>query len=49
MIPGAIGIAAFQINVLTTQAVAFWVDPSIVAKLSVAVRLRELPQGVFGV
>ena len=49
MIPGAIGIAAFQINVLTTQAVAFWVDPSIVAKFNVAVRLMELPQGVFGV
>jgi putative peptidoglycan lipid II flippase len=49
MIPGAIGIAAFQINILTTQGVAFWVDPSMVAKFNVAVRLMELPQGVFGV
>jgi putative peptidoglycan lipid II flippase len=49
MIPGAIGIAAFQINVLTTQGVAFWVDPSIVAKFNLSVRLMELPQGVFGV
>jgi len=49
MIPGTIGVAAFQINVLTTQSIAFWVDPSIVAKFNVAVRLMELPQGVFGI
>jgi putative peptidoglycan lipid II flippase len=49
MIPGAIGIAAFQINVLTTQGVAFWVNPPIVAKFNLAVRLMELPQGVFGI
>ena len=49
MIPGTIGVAAFQINVLMTQGVAFWVDPSIVAKFNVAVRLMELPQGVFGI
>ena len=29
MIPGAIGVAAFQINVLLTQTVAFYVDPQI--------------------
>jgi putative peptidoglycan lipid II flippase len=49
MIPGTIGIAAFQINVLTTQGLAFWVDPSIVAHFLYAVRLMELPQGVFGI
>jgi putative peptidoglycan lipid II flippase len=49
MIPGTIGIAAFQINVLVTQGVAFWVDPSIVAYFNYAVRLMELPQGVFGI
>ncbi|HZV34514.1 MAG TPA: murein biosynthesis integral membrane protein MurJ [Verrucomicrobiae bacterium] len=49
MIPGTIGIAAFQINVLTTQSVAFWIDPTIVASFQGAVRLMELPQGVFGV
>jgi putative peptidoglycan lipid II flippase len=49
MVPGTIGIAAFQINVLTTQGIAFWVDPSIVASFNYAVRLMELPQGVFGI
>jgi len=49
MIPGAIGVAAFQLNVLLTQGVAFWVDPSIVASFNYAVRLMELPQGVFGI
>ncbi|MDB6023405.1 MAG: putative lipid flippase MurJ [Pedosphaera sp.] len=49
MLPGTIGIAAFQINVLTTQGVAFWVDPGIVASFQGAVRLMELPQGVFGI
>ena len=28
MIPGTIGVAAFQINVLLTQALAFWVEPA---------------------
>jgi putative peptidoglycan lipid II flippase len=49
MIPGTIGIAAFQINMLTTYGIAFWVDPGIAASFNVAVRLMELPQGVFGV
>ncbi len=49
MIPGTIGVAAFQINMLTNQSVAFWVDPSIVAWFNNAVRLMELPQGVFGI
>lgn len=49
MIPGTIGIAAFQINVLLTQGVSFWVDPHIVASFNYAVRLMELPQGVFGI
>jgi putative peptidoglycan lipid II flippase len=49
MVPATIGVAAFQINVLTTQGMAFWVDPSIVASFQYAVRLMELPQGVFGV
>ncbi|PYI88124.1 MAG: murein biosynthesis integral membrane protein MurJ, partial [Verrucomicrobia bacterium] len=31
MVPGAIGVAAFQINVLLTQSLAFWLDKSIVA------------------
>lgn len=49
MIPGTIGVAAFQINVLLTQGVAFGLDPSIVASFNYAVRLMELPQGVFGI
>jgi putative peptidoglycan lipid II flippase len=49
MIPGAIGVAAFQINVLLTQGLAFWVGPGIVSSFGYAVRLLELPQGVFGV
>lgn len=49
MIPGTIGVAAFQINVLVTQGLAFGVDSGVVATFSYAVRLMELPQGVFGI
>ena len=49
MLPGTIGVAAFQINVTLTQSLAFWVDPQIVASFGYAVRLMELPQGVFGI
>ena len=49
MIPGTLGVAAFQINMLVNQTVAFYVDPSIVAWFNNAVRLMELPQGVFGI
>jgi len=49
MVPGALGVAAFQINVLMTNGIAFWVDPQIVASFDYAVRLMELPQGVFGI
>jgi putative peptidoglycan lipid II flippase len=52
MIPGTIGVAAFQINVLLTQGLAFWIDTPtspIVAPFQYAVRLMELPQGVFGI
>ncbi len=49
MIPGAIGVAAFQINVLFTQGIAFWVEPGVVASFNYAVRLMELPQGLFGI
>ena len=49
MIPGAMGVAAFQINVLITQGFAFWVDAGVVASFNYAVRLMELPQGVFGI
>jgi len=51
MIPGSIGVAAFQINVLVTQSYVFLVDPTktINATFDVAVRLMELPQGIFGI
>jgi putative peptidoglycan lipid II flippase len=49
MIPGSIGVAAFQINVLVTQCFSFWFDPTIVATFNYSVRLMELPQGMFGI
>lgn len=49
MIPGMMGVAAFQLNVLSTTGLAFWVDPSMVASFDYAVRLMEFPQGLFGV
>src|ERR1051326_1976555 len=49
MLPGSIGVAAFQINVLTTQCFSFWFDKSIVATFNYSVRLMELPQGMFGI
>src|SRR5438552_11485589 len=49
MLPASIGVAAFQINVLLTQALAFGVHAPIVAAFNYAVRLMEFPQGVFGI
>lgn len=49
MVPGMLGVAAFQLNVLLTNVVAFNVGGNIVASFDYAVRLMELPQGVFGV
>ena len=49
MLPAIIGVAAYQINVLVAGGFAFAVDPQIYAAFDFAVRLMELPQGVFGV
>ncbi|MBM3834811.1 MAG: murein biosynthesis integral membrane protein MurJ [Verrucomicrobia bacterium] len=49
MVPGMMGVAAFQFNVLFNNSIAFALDPQIVASFGYAVRLMELPQGVFGV
>jgi len=49
MLPGSIGVAAFQINVLVTQCFSFWFDKTIVATFQYSVRLMELPQGMFGI
>ncbi|MBA4149266.1 MAG: murein biosynthesis integral membrane protein MurJ [Verrucomicrobia bacterium] len=48
MLPASVGVAAFQINVLITQWMAFTEQESIVAEFVYAVRLMELPQGIFG-
>lgn len=48
MIPSAIGVAAFQINVLLTQTLAFGDNKEIVPEFFYATRLMELPQGVIG-
>jgi putative peptidoglycan lipid II flippase len=49
MLPGSIGVAAFQINVLITQCFSFWFEKSIVSTFNYSVRLMELPQGMFGI
>lgn len=49
MIPGAIGIAAFQINVTMVQLLGFHFGNGIVSSFNGAVRLMELPQGMFGI
>lgn len=49
MLPAAVGVAAFQLNVLLIQGMAFWVDRTIVASFDYAVRLMEFPQGVVGI
>jgi putative peptidoglycan lipid II flippase len=49
MIPGSIGVAAFQINVLLTYLFSFWFNPTIVSTFNYSVRLMELPQGMFGI
>ena len=49
MIPGAIGVAAFQINVTLVQFLAIAINPQINASFDYAVRLMELPQGMFGI
>ena len=49
MVPGMMGVAALQINVILTQGIAFLCYPGIVASFDYAVRLMELPQGVFGI
>lgn len=52
MLPGIVGVAAFQLNVLLTSGLAFWYGTGgqpVVASFNYAVRLMELPQGVFGI
>ncbi|HLP76347.1 MAG TPA: murein biosynthesis integral membrane protein MurJ, partial [Candidatus Paceibacterota bacterium] len=52
MIPGTIGVAAFQINVAFIQGLGLILDrpeQPLIAPFNYAVRLMELPQGVFGI
>lgn len=49
MLPATVGVAAFQINVMLASGFAFAIDSKIVAAFGYAVRLMELPQGIFGI
>ena len=49
MLPGMVGVAAFQLNVVLTSIFAFGADENVVASFNYAVRVMELPQGVFGI
>ena len=49
MLPASIGVAAFQINIVVTQSCSFWFDKTITSTFDYAVRLMELPQGMFGI
>ncbi|MBI1178848.1 murein biosynthesis integral membrane protein MurJ [bacterium] len=49
MIPGTLGVAAFQVNIFLTQGIAKWHGEGILSSFSYGVRLMELPQGVFGI
>lgn len=52
MVPGMIGVAAFQINVALIQGMGAWLDRPghpVIVPFNYAVRLMELPQGMFGI
>jgi len=49
MIPGTIGIAAFQINVAVVYVLGFWAGNGVISSFNGAVRLMEFPQGMFGI
>ncbi|MEX2381076.1 MAG: murein biosynthesis integral membrane protein MurJ [Opitutales bacterium] len=47
MLPGLAGTAIFQINVVVSRLLAFYLDESAVTILYLANRLMELPLGIF--
>lgn len=49
LIPGVVGVAAFQINVVITTWIGYREADYVVASFEYAVRLMELPQGVIGI
>src|SRR5690606_17361073 len=46
MIPGTLGVAAFQVNVFLTQGIAKLHGEGILSSFNYGVRLMELPQGL---
>lgn len=49
MLPAVLGTAVYQVNVLVSGTLAFWVGDYARAALNYADRLMEFPMGVFGV
>lgn len=49
MIPGTLGVAAFQLNIVFTQGIAILHGDGVLSSFTYGVRLMELPQGVFGI
>lgn len=49
MLPGTLGVAAFQVNIFLTQGIAMLHGDTILSSFNYGVRLMELPQGVFGI
>ena len=48
-LPGLAGAAIYQINIVVTRFLAFWLDDAAVAILYLANRFLELPLGVFAI
>jgi putative peptidoglycan lipid II flippase len=46
-LPGVIGAAILQVNILVSRVIAHWLDESAVSLLYLASRLMELPLGLF--
>jgi len=49
MLPAALGVAAWQINVVVATIIASYLDVGSISSLYYALRLMHLPLGVFGV
>ena len=48
-LPGLAGAAIYQINIVVTRFLAFWLDDAAVSILYLTNRLLELPLGVFAI
>ncbi|UCE66851.1 MAG: murein biosynthesis integral membrane protein MurJ [Candidatus Zixiibacteriota bacterium] len=49
MLPAALGVAAWQINVVVATIIASYLDVGSISSLYYALRLMHLPLGIFGV